>query len=47
MMAVAKGAKILERHVGLPTETIKLNSYSMNPEQADRWVSSVQNEKRN
>lgn len=38
MLAIAKGAKILERHVGLPTETIKLNAYSMNPEQADAWV---------
>ncbi len=41
MLAVAKGAQILERHVGLPTETITLNAYSMNPEQADAWVSSV------
>ncbi|MDF2541067.1 MAG: cupin protein [Herbinix sp.] len=41
MIAIAKGAKLLERHVGLPTETIKLNAYSMNPEQADRWVKSV------
>ncbi|NLG04687.1 MAG: sialic acid synthase, partial [Clostridia bacterium] len=41
MMAIAKGAKILERHVGLPTETIKLNAYSMNPEQADVWVKNV------
>jgi N-acetylneuraminate synthase len=41
MLAVAKGAKILERHVGLPTDTIKLNAYSMNPEQADRWVKAV------
>ncbi len=41
MLAVAKGAKILERHVGLPTETVTLNNYSMNPEQADRWVKAV------
>lgn len=41
MLAIAKGAKIMERHVGLPTETIKLNAYSMNPEQADKWVSSI------
>ena len=33
-MAIAKGAKILERHVGVETDTIKLNSYSMNPSQA-------------
>ena len=41
MMAIAKGAKLMERHVGLPTETIKLNAYSMTPEQAGKWVSSV------
>ena len=41
MLAVAKGARIMERHVGLPTETITLNAYSMNPEQADRWVAAV------
>lgn len=41
MLAIAKGAKILERHVGIPTDTIKLNSYSMNPEQADRWVKAA------
>ena len=41
MMAIAKGAKILERHVGLPTETISLNAYSMNPDQADTWVKSA------
>lgn len=41
MLAIAKGAKILERHVGLSTETISLNAYSMNPEQADRWVESA------
>lgn len=41
MLAVAKGAKILERHVGLPTDTISLNAYSMNPEQAERWVEAA------
>ena len=41
MMAIAKGAKILERHVGLPTETISLNAYSMNPDQVDKWVKSA------
>lgn len=41
MMAAAKGAEIFERHVGLPTETITLNAYSMNPEQADRWVKAI------
>jgi N-acetylneuraminate synthase len=41
MLALAKGARIMERHVGLPTKTITLNSYSMNPEQADGWVKAV------
>ncbi|RDY27250.1 N-acetylneuraminate synthase family protein [Lachnotalea glycerini] len=41
MLAIAKGAKILERHVGLPTQTIKLNAYSMNPSQAEKWVEAA------
>lgn len=40
-VAVAKGAKILERHVGVPTETVNLNAYSMNPEQTAKWVESA------
>lgn len=40
-IAVSKGASILERHVGVPTDTITLNKYSMSPEQTDRWVSSA------
>ena len=27
--------------MGLPTETIKLNAYSMNPEQAEKWVEAA------
>ncbi|HHU71655.1 MAG TPA: cupin domain-containing protein [Clostridiales bacterium] len=38
MLAIAKGAEILERHVGYPTDEITLNAYSMNPDQADMWV---------
>jgi N-acetylneuraminate synthase len=41
MLAIAKGAKILERHVALPTEEYKINAYSMTPEQADKWVEAV------
>jgi N-acetylneuraminate synthase len=41
MLAIAKGAKILERHVGLPTEKITLNAYSMNPAQAGKWVEAA------
>ncbi len=39
--AVCKGAKIFERHVGLETDEIKLNKYSMNPSQVDEWVKAV------
>jgi len=40
-VAIAKGARILERHVGVPSETVKLNPYSMNPEQTAKWVESA------
>ncbi len=38
---VSKGAKIFERHVGVETDTIKLNKYSMNPQQTEKWVESA------
>src|SRR5262245_55491853 len=37
-IAVAYGAHLFERHIGLPTEVTKLNSYSSTPAQLDRWV---------
>ncbi len=37
-IAYAKGARIFERHVGVPTKTISLNAYSSTPEQIDRWI---------
>ncbi|MCW5796806.1 MAG: N-acetylneuraminate synthase family protein [Nitrospira sp.] len=37
-IAIAKGARILERHVGVSTETINLNTYSMSPEQTRAWL---------
>lgn len=40
-VAVAKGARILERHVGVPAEGIRLNPYSSSPEQVDRWVNAA------
>ena len=36
--AIAKGARLLERHVGVPTETVQLNAYSMNPAEMEQWV---------
>ncbi|NTV73424.1 MAG: cupin domain-containing protein [Holophaga sp.] len=41
-MAVAKGARILERHVGLPTDTYKLNAYSLTPAQCSAWLQAAQ-----
>ncbi len=40
-VAVALGACIFERHVGVPTDTIKLNGYSMNPEQVNNWIEAA------
>ena len=39
-IATGKGARMFERHVGIATEDIKLNTYSATPEQADRWISA-------
>jgi N-acetylneuraminate synthase len=39
--AVVMGAAILERHVGIPGAGATLNAYSMNPDQAARWVESA------
>lgn len=37
-MAYARGARIYEKHVGVETDKIKLNAYSVNPEQLEKWV---------
>jgi uncharacterized cupin superfamily protein len=37
-MAVAYGALLFERHIGVATDAIKLNAYSATPEQTDRWI---------
>lgn len=42
-MAVAKGADILERHIGLATETIKLNNYSTDVREVSGWIEAVLN----
>jgi len=39
-IAVAKGASMFERHVGLETDEIKLNAYSSTPNQVDNWISA-------
>jgi len=38
--AIAKGARLLERHVGVPTDTVQLNAYSMDPDQMEALVRS-------
>lgn len=40
-IAIAKGAAILERHVGIQTEKYKLNAYSSTPEEIHRWLSAA------
>lgn len=40
-VAISKGAALLERHVGVSTQTVTLNKYSMSPEQTDAWVASA------
>ncbi|MDP2593364.1 MAG: N-acetylneuraminate synthase family protein [bacterium] len=37
-LAYAKGARIFEKHVGVPAEGIKLNSYSASPEELRLWI---------
>lgn len=40
-VAVAKGARIFEKHVGVPTDTITLNGYSANPRQVGAWLEAA------
>ncbi len=40
-MAIAKGATIFEKHVGVPTERSPLNAYSATPAQVRRWLQAA------
>lgn len=40
-IAIAKGAKIFERHVGVATADIVLNAYSSTPDQVDAWLAAA------
>lgn len=40
-IAVAKGARIFERHVGVATDTISLNKYSSTPEGIEAWLANA------
>ena len=41
-LAVAMGCTIVEKHVGVPTDTIELNAYSNTPEQMQRAIEEIQ-----
>lgn len=41
-VAIAKGSKIFERHVGVATGKYSLNAYSSTPGQIRQWLSSAQ-----
>ncbi|MBT8342128.1 MAG: N-acetylneuraminate synthase family protein [Desulfatitalea sp.] len=40
-IAMAKGARLFERHVGLETDTYALNAYSSTPDQVSAWMQSA------
>jgi len=40
-IALAMGATIFEKHVGVPTEQYAINAYSATPEQVRRWLESA------
>jgi sialic acid synthase SpsE/mannose-6-phosphate isomerase-like protein (cupin superfamily) len=40
-IAVAKGARVFEKHVGLSTVNIALNRYSASPEQTRAWLAAA------
>jgi N-acetylneuraminate synthase len=44
-MAVALGADLFERHVGVETDEIKLNAYSSTPEQVASWLEAYKRAK--
>lgn len=39
-LAAALGARMFERHIGVETETIKLNQYSSTPAETDAWIAA-------
>ena len=41
MLALAKGATVFEKHIGLPPEKYSLNTYSANPQQVRDWLGAA------
>jgi len=44
-IAAAKNSNLFERHIGIETKKYKLNDYSSNPEQIDKWFKSYKKTK--
>jgi quercetin dioxygenase-like cupin family protein len=42
MLAVAKGATVFEKHVGVPTEKYSINAYSATPGQIRSWLGAAE-----
>lgn len=42
-LAIAKGARLFEKHVGIPTADWPLNAYSANPGQVRAWLAAAAN----
>jgi sialic acid synthase SpsE/quercetin dioxygenase-like cupin family protein len=40
-IAIGMGATLFEKHVGVSTDTVKLNAYSANPEQVRGWLEAA------
>lgn len=40
-MAIAKGAGIFEKHVGIKTDTNSFNAYSATPQQVEKWLKTA------
>jgi sialic acid synthase SpsE/quercetin dioxygenase-like cupin family protein len=40
VVAYAQGARMFERHVGLPTDEVTLNAYSSAPDELEAWLSA-------
>jgi sialic acid synthase SpsE/mannose-6-phosphate isomerase-like protein (cupin superfamily) len=41
-IAIAKGAKVFERHVAIESQKFPVNAYSSTPQQIDKWLQAAQ-----
>ena len=41
-LAIAKGARVFEKHVALPTDEYAVNAYSSTPDQVRQWLSKAE-----